>query len=51
MDAMTIIQNSGVIPVLGLKDPETAPRLAQALKKGGYLCWRSPCAPPRPWTA
>ena len=35
MDAMTIIQNSGVIPVLGLKDPETAPRLAQALKEGG----------------
>ena len=35
MDAMTIIQNSGVIPVLGLKDPETAPRLAQALRDGG----------------
>lgn len=35
MDAMTIIQNIGVIPVLGLKDPETAPRLAQALKEGG----------------
>ena len=35
MDAMTVIRNSGIIPVLGLKNPDTAPRLAQALKEGG----------------
>lgn len=35
MDAMTIIRNHGVIPVLGLKDPATAPQLAEALCRGG----------------
>lgn len=35
MDAIKMIQDYGVVPVLGLKDPETAPKVAAALKKGG----------------
>ena len=35
MDAMRIITEHGVIPVLGLKDPDTAPALAAALRRGG----------------
>lgn len=35
MDALNIIKSHGIIPVLGLKDPETAPMVAAALKKGG----------------
>lgn len=26
MDALSVIKDHGIIPVLGLKDPETAPR-------------------------
>lgn len=48
MDAMTIIRSIGVIPVLGLKDPATAPRLAAALREGGLplleITLRSPQA-------
>ena len=35
MDALKIIKDHGIIPVLGLKKPETAPLVASALKKGG----------------
>lgn len=35
MDALQIIKAHGVIPVLGLKNPDTAPQTAAALRKGG----------------
>ncbi|MGE4275569.1 MAG: bifunctional 4-hydroxy-2-oxoglutarate aldolase/2-dehydro-3-deoxy-phosphogluconate aldolase [Lawsonibacter sp.] len=35
MDALNIIQAHGIIPVLGLTRPETAPMVAAALRKGG----------------
>lgn len=35
MDAIKIIKAHGIIPVLGLKHPETAPMVAAALRKGG----------------
>lgn len=35
MDAMEIVKAHGIIPVLGLKHPETAPMVAAALRKGG----------------
>lgn len=35
MDALKIIKAHGIIPVLGLKNPETAPMVAAALRKGG----------------
>lgn len=35
MDALNTIKNYGIIPVLGLKNPETAPMVAAALRKGG----------------
>ena len=48
MDVMTIIREHGVIPVLGLKDPATAPQLAEALCKGGLplleITMRAPLA-------
>ncbi len=31
MDALSVIKDHGIIPVLGLKDPETAPQVAAAL--------------------
>lgn len=34
MDVMNIVRAHGVIPVLGLKDPDTAPQVAAALRKG-----------------
>lgn len=34
MDVMNIVKAHGVIPVLGLKDPDTAPQVAAALRKG-----------------
>ena len=35
MDAIKIIKEHGVVPVLGLKDPDTAPQVAAALRRGG----------------
>ena len=35
MDALSVIKDHGIIPVLGLKDPETAPQVAAALRAGG----------------
>lgn len=35
MDALNIIQAHGIVPVLGLNHPETAPMVAGALRKGG----------------
>ncbi len=35
MDALNIIKAHGIVPVLGLKDPQTAPLVAAALRKGG----------------
>ncbi len=35
MDALQIIKSHGVIPVLGLRDPATAPQTAAALRRGG----------------
>lgn len=35
MDVLKTIKAHGVIPVLGLKDPQTAPQVAAALRKGG----------------
>lgn len=35
MDAINIIKAHGVIPVLGLNNPDTAPKVAAALRKGG----------------
>lgn len=35
MDALKIIEAHGIVPVLGLKDPETAPQVAMALRRGG----------------
>lgn len=35
MDALNITKAHGVVPVLGLKDPQTAPQVAAALRKGG----------------
>jgi len=51
MDVMNIVRAHGVIPVLGLKDPDTAPQVAAALRKASCLCWKSPCGRKRPWTA
>lgn len=35
MDALDRVRSYGIIPVLGLKNPKTAPALAEALEKGG----------------
>jgi len=35
MNVLETIRSYGVIPVLGLKDPQTAPLVAEALRKGG----------------
>lgn len=40
MDALSVIKDHGIIPVLGLKDPETAPQVAAALRAGDCPCWR-----------